>query len=73
MTLICFVVRKARNADVIVVCVGELPATEKQSDINELELPAAQQELVNKLSKLGKPIVMVMVQGRPRIIREIEP
>ena len=67
------VVRKARNADVIVVCVGELPATEKQSDINELELPAAQQELVNKLSKLGKPIVMVMVQGRPRIIREIEP
>ncbi len=67
------VVRKARNADVIVVCVGELPATEKPSDINELELPAAQQELVQKLSKLGKPIVMVMVQGRPRIIREIEP
>ena len=67
------VVRKARNADVIVVCVGELPATEKPSDINELELPAAQQELVAKLSKLGKPIVLVMVQGRPRIIREIEP
>jgi beta-glucosidase len=67
------VVRKARNADVIVVCVGELPATEKPSDINELELPAAQQELVHKLSTLGKPIVMVMVQGRPRIIREIEP
>jgi len=67
------VVRKARNADVIVVCVGELPATEKPSDINELELPDAQQELVIKLSKLGKPIVLVMVQGRPRIIREIEP
>ena len=67
------VVRKAKKADVIVVCVGELPATEKPSDINELELPAAQQELVIKLSKLGKPIVLVMVQGRPRIIREIEP
>jgi beta-glucosidase len=67
------VVRKAKNADVIVICVGELPATEKPSDINELELPVVQQELVSKLSKLGKPIVLVMVQGRPRIIREIEP
>ena len=67
------VVREAENADVIVVCVGELPATEKVSDINDLELPKIQQELVSKLSKLRKPIVLVMVQGRPRIIREIEP
>ena len=57
------VIRKASKAEVIVVCVGELPATEKPSDINELELPTAQQELVFKLSKLGKPIVLVMVQG----------
>ena len=66
-------VEKAKNVDYIVVCVGEIPASEKPSDINELELPKTQQELVKKLSKLGKPIILVMVQGRPRIIREIEP
>ncbi|NOR29441.1 MAG: beta-glucosidase [Lutibacter sp.] len=67
------VVSKAKNVDYIVVCVGELPATEKPSDINELDLPKAQQNLVKKLAALNKPIILVMVQGRPRIIREIEP
>ncbi len=66
-------VEKAKNVDYIIVCVGEIPASEKPSDINELELPKVQQELVKKLSKTGKPIILVMVQGRPRIIREIEP
>ncbi len=66
-------VAKARNCDVIVVCVGEKPATEIPSDINELELPEIQQELVKQLAAIGKPIVLVMVQGRPRIIRKIEP
>lgn len=66
-------VKKAKNVDYIVVCVGEIPASEKPSDINELELPKVQQELVKKLSKLGKPIILVMVQGRPRIINKIEP
>ena len=66
-------VSKAKKADYIVVCVGEIPASEKPSDINELELPKVQQELVKKLAKTGKPIILVMVQGRPRIIREIEP
>ena len=63
----------AKNADYIVVCVGEIPASEKPSDINELDLPLVQQELIKKLSVLKKPIILVMVQGRPRIIREIEP
>lgn len=62
-----------RNADYIVVCTGELPATEKPSDINELDLPEAQQNLVKELSKLNKPIILVMAQGRPRIIKDIEP
>lgn len=66
-------VKKAKDADYIVVCVGEIPATEKSSDINELELPEIQQELIQKLSALKKPITLVMVQGRPRIIRKIEP
>jgi beta-glucosidase len=67
------VIKKAKYADQIVVCVGELPATEKPSDVNELDLPQAQQDLIKRLSTLGKPIVLVMVQGRPRIIRQIEP
>lgn len=66
-------VQEAKNADYIVVCVGEIPATEKPSDINELELPLVQQNLIKKLSVLHKPIILVMVEGRPRIIREIEP
>jgi len=66
-------VLKAKDVDCILVCVGEIPATEKPSDINSLELPIAQQELIKRLSKTGKPIILVMVQGRPRIIREIEP
>ena len=66
-------VRQAGWADVIVACVGEKPATEKPSDIDELDLPSIQQEMINELAATGKPIVLVMVQGRPRIIREIEP
>jgi beta-glucosidase len=66
-------IKNAKKVDYIVVCVGEIPATEKPSDINELDLPKVQQELVKKLSKTGKPIILVMVQGRPRIMREIEP
>ncbi|MGE4290174.1 MAG: glycoside hydrolase family 3 N-terminal domain-containing protein [Salinivirgaceae bacterium] len=63
----------AKNAETIVVCVGENPATEKPSDIDELDLPLIQQQLVKELAKTGKPIILVLVQGRPRIIRNIEP
>ncbi|MGD9994557.1 MAG: glycoside hydrolase family 3 N-terminal domain-containing protein [Salinivirgaceae bacterium] len=63
----------AKNVDALVVCVGEKPATEKPSDIDELDLPQIQQQLVQELAKTGKPIILVLVQGRPRIIRNIEP
>ena len=66
-------VEMAKNTDYIIVCVGEIPASEKPSDINELDLPEVQQALIKKLSAAKKPIILVMVQGRPRIIREIEP
>ncbi len=64
---------KAKNSDVIVICLGEKPATEKPSDITDLRMPHAQVEMVKKLSKAGKPIVLVLVEARPRIISEIEP
>ena len=65
--------KKAKDVDIIIACIGEKPSTEKPSDIDELDLPKAQQRLIKELAKTGKPIVLVMVQGRPRIIREIEP
>ncbi len=65
--------RMAENTDVILLALGERPATEKPSDINELDLPPNQVELVKRLHKSGKPIVLVFLQGRPRVIRVIEP
>jgi beta-glucosidase len=50
-----------------------MPATEKPSDIDELPLPLIQQNLVKELGKTGKPVILVLVEGRPRIIRDIEP
>ncbi|MBS4014365.1 MAG: glycoside hydrolase family 3 C-terminal domain-containing protein [Bacteroidetes bacterium] len=64
--------KQAKNADVIIVALGERPSTEKPSDIDNLELPENQTELVKRLAKAGKPVIVVLLQGRPRIIREIE-
>ncbi len=61
----------AMNADVIVVCVGELPSTELPGNIYDLELPKAQQEYVKMLQATGKPVVLVLVENRPRIVRDI--
>lgn len=63
----------AANADYIVVCLGEKPATEKPSDINYLNLPQVQQELVTALAGTGKPVILVLVQARPRVLSQIEP
>ncbi len=65
--------RMAHDADVILLALGERPATEKPSDIDELDLPPNQIELVKRLHKSGKPIVLVFLQGRARVIRQIEP
>ena len=62
----------AKNADVIIACMGEAPSTEKPGDIDNLMLDAAQLEYVRMLQKTGKPVVLVMIQNRPRIIRDIE-
>jgi beta-glucosidase len=61
----------ASRCDVIVACLGEFPSTEKPGDIDELDLPRAQIEFVKALIKTGKPVVLVMVENRPRIVREI--
>jgi beta-glucosidase len=66
-------VQAARNVDYVIIVLGEKPATEKPSDIEDLNMPKAQLELVKKIAKTGKPIVLVLLEARPRIISEIEP
>jgi len=66
-------VNSAKSSDVAIVCLGELPSTERPGDIFTLDLPQEQQLIVRELSKTGIPIVLVLVEGRPKIIREIEP
>lgn len=66
-------VEAARNVDVIVACVGENSYCETPGNTNDLHLSANQIALVKALAETGKPIVLVLNEGRPRIVREIEP
>ncbi len=66
-------VAAAARADVIVACVGENSYCETPGNIDDLNLSANQKELVKALSKTGKPIILVLNEGRPRVLREIEP
>lgn len=63
----------ARKSDVIVICLSELPATEKVGDIKDLNLPLEQKNLVKALAGTNKPLIAVLLQSRPRIISDIEP
>ena len=63
----------AERADVIMACVGENSYCETPGNINDLNLSDNQKELVRTLSASGKPIVLVLAEGRPRILRDIEP
>ena len=66
-------VQMAKSSDVAIICLGELPSTERPGDIYTLDLPKEQQLIVEELSKTGIPIILVLVEGRPKIIRDIEP
>jgi len=63
----------AKNCDVIIACLGEESYAEAVGDIPDLTLPRGQLDLVKQLYATGKPVVLVMVEGRGRLIREIEP
>ena len=63
----------ARRADVVVACVGENSYCETPGNINDLNLSDNQKEMVRLIAKAGKPVVLVLTEGRPRIIRDIEP
>ena len=65
-------VAAAKNADVIVLCLGEPSYTENVGNIDDLNLPAAQTQLALELAKTGKPVVLILAEGRPRIVTEAE-
>lgn len=62
-------ITKAKNADKIIICLGEKPCTELPGNIDNLDLPLAQQTLVARLRELNKPIILVCCFNRPRIIK----
>lgn len=64
-------VRKAMKADVVVLCLGETSYTEKPGDIENISLPQEQINLAKELASTGKPVVLVLVEGRPRLIHSI--
>ena len=63
----------AAKADVVIACIGENSYTETPGNLNDLWLSKNQRDLVKALAKTGKPIVMVLNEGRPRLIADIEP
>ena len=64
---------KIRRCDVIVCCIGENSYCETVGNIDDLTLSRNQIEMVQALAKSGKPILLVLNEGRPRLINEIEP
>ncbi|MEY4593645.1 MAG: hypothetical protein RIQ47_55 [Bacteroidota bacterium] len=66
-------VKLSSSVDKIVVCLGETPCTEIPGNIDDLSLPKAQQELVEKLVATGKPVILICCFNRPRIIHTLLP
>jgi len=66
-------IQATRSADVIVICAGEAAYAETPGNIPDLAFDSSQVSIIKELAKTGKPIVLVLLEGRPRIIREIEP
>ena len=66
-------VAAAKDADVIVACIGENSYTETPGNLTDLWLSENQRNLVKELAKTGKPVILVLNEGRPRLIADIEP
>ncbi len=66
-------VEAARSCDVIVACIGENTYCETPGNLNDLNISANQSALVKALASTGKPIVLILNEGRPRVINALEP
>lgn len=63
----------AKDADVIVACIGENSYTETPGNLTDLWLSENQRNLVKALAQTGKPVILILNEGRPRLIADIEP
>lgn len=63
----------AKDADIIVACIGENSYTETPGNLTDLWLSENQRNLVKEFAKTGKPVILVLNEGRPRLIADIEP
>lgn len=66
-------VAAAKDADVIVACIGENSYTETPGNLTDLWLSENQRNLVKALAQTGKPVILVLNEGRPRLIADIGP
>ena len=66
-------VRAADSADVVIACIGENSYTETPGNLSDLTLSAHQRSLVTALEATGKPVVLILNEGRPRIVADIVP
>ena len=66
-------VEAAAKCDVIIACIGENSYTETPGNLTDLWLSENQRNLIKELAKTGKPIILVLNEGRPRLIADIEP
>ena len=64
-------VAAAKNVDVAIIVLGEATYTETPGNIHDLALPTAQLQLAATIANTGTPVVLVLVEGRPRIITPI--
>jgi beta-glucosidase len=64
-------VAAAAGVDAIIACIGEPPYCETPGNINDLTMTEPQLKLVKELAATGKPVVLVLVEGRPRVIRTV--
>ena len=66
-------VAAAAQVDVIIACIGENSYTETPGNLTDLWLSENQRNLVKALAKTGKPVILILNEGRPRLIADIEP
>jgi len=64
---------KLAKSDIVLLCLGEMPATEKPGDIRSLNLNDAQMELAKMAISKNKKLIIILTEGRPRIIHDIVP
>ena len=66
-------VAATKNVDIIIACIGENSYCETPGNLSDLAISPSQRELVKALATTGKPIILILNEGRPRLINDLEP